>query len=158
MVWRAPSTGAWWTEHKGAPNREAFKTLVESGTAHGCLAFAGKTPIAWCSVGPKSDFAYFERARALPRTAEDGVWSLTCFFIPPAWRRRGVSTLLIDAAVAHARENGAQWLEGYPTRIAAGKQLPAAFAHTGLVAPFLKAGFTPIVAAGSRQLMRLRLR
>lgn len=157
MVWRAPSTGAWWNAHKGAPNRAAFKALVESGMAHGCLAFDAAMPVAWCSVGPKADFAYFERARALPRTEVDGVWSLTCFFIPAAYRRCGLSALLIDAAAAHARAMGARYLEGYPTVIREGTELPPAFAHTGIVAPFLRAGFEPIGSAGSRQLMRSAL-
>jgi hypothetical protein len=157
MTWRAPSLGAWWNEHKGEPNRLAFKALVESGKAHGCLAFDGEKPVGWCSIGPRDDFDYLKRARLIPDSGLTGVWSLTCFYIPVAYQKKGVSGRLIEGACASARALGAQWLEGYPTARVKSANVPPAFAHTGFLGPFLRCGFEVAADAGARAVVRRKL-
>lgn len=106
MYWRVPSTGKYWQEHKGAPNRRDFKALVENGRAKGVLAFDGSVPIGWCSIGLRSEFAYFDRARKLPPSPDPWTWSVTCFFVARASRNRGVAGALLQTAVDYARAQG----------------------------------------------------
>jgi hypothetical protein len=47
---------------------------------------------------------------------------------------------MLDAAIAYAREHGATLLEAYPTDTH-GKRIPAAYAYTGTVGMFERAGF-----------------
>lgn len=145
MFWRVAKGGAVWTASKGAPNRRAFKRLVGSGEATGVLAFRGSTPVGWCSVAPKEDFAYFDRTRALLCNSPSGTWSVTCFYVPTRERGRGIAGALLQAAVVLAQDGGAAAVEGYPVRPPAdGATVAASFAWTGLPALFEAAGFQKI--------------
>lgn len=158
MYWRVPSTGKYWEQHKGASNRRSFKALVDSGRASGVLALEGRTPVAWCSVAPRRDFAYLARARKLPPPPDNEVWSVTCFFIKAGHRRCGVAGRLLAAAVDFARSRGASSLEGYPSvPKAANAQIPDAFAHTGVPKLFRAEGFKLAARAGARNVYRLAL-
>jgi GNAT superfamily N-acetyltransferase len=68
------------------------------------------------------------------------VWSVSCFFVAKPYRRQGISVQLLGAAVEFVKSRGGAILEGYPV---SPKQvlLPDAFAWTGTLAAFLKAGF-----------------
>jgi GNAT superfamily N-acetyltransferase len=142
MWWRVPRGGKLWTEVKGKKNRAAFRKLVEHGDVHGVLAFCGDNPVGWCSFGPRRSYVRLERVRALRRAWSERTWSILCFYIPAAWRRRGVATLLLKAATERAFELEAREVEGYP---AVPKEptgsMPAAFAWTGVPALFEAAGY-----------------
>ncbi len=75
MWWRVPMGGKVWEAAKGVPNREAFRSLVQSGRASGVLAFDGDRPVGWCAVGPRADFPRLERSKALARPWSDTTWS-----------------------------------------------------------------------------------
>lgn len=157
MIWRVPTTGAdYWNAHKGAKNKAAFEALVRGGKALGCLAYDGDEPVGWCSFGPRADFGYLSRSRTIPASSEEGVWSITCFYIKATHRRRGLSRLLIATACVAARRAGARYIEGYPTP-ARSSSAPAAFVHTGLPSPFTANGFKVVSKAGARLVMRKRL-
>ena len=145
MWWRVPRGGALWRETAGAPAKRALRRLVSRGEARGILAFAGDDPVGWCAIGPRSDFPRVERVRALAGAGADGVWSINCFYIPRAWRGRGVASALLDAAIKACRRHGATIVEGYPVRPAAdGKPTPGAFAWTGMLSMFEQRGFEPV--------------
>jgi GNAT superfamily N-acetyltransferase len=154
MAWRVPSLGNHWDTHKGKLNRAAFRQLIESGRAKGCLAFHRSKPIGWCSVGPREDFPYLSRSRLIPKAYPTGTWSLTCFYILPQWRRHQVSGLLIRHAIVTATDAGAMWLEGYPSHPSKGITMAPAFAHTGLLTAFLREGFKVTAWAGARAVVR----
>src|SRR6202035_1892135 len=91
MWWRVPRGGKLWTEMKGKKNRAAFRKLLENGDVHGVLASCGDKAVGWCSFGPRRSYVRLERVRALRRDWSERTWSILCFYIPPAWRRRGVA-------------------------------------------------------------------
>lgn len=159
MAWRVPRGGKTWEAMKGEPARCAMKKLVETGGAHGVLAFKGKTPVAWCSLGPRNHFPRLERVRAYRRRDTEGVWSINCFFISREQRGQGLSQLLLAKAVEVCRHHGARVVEGYPVTLTrAGARLPAAFAWTGPLPIFERLGFATIQAEPpSKPLVRLNL-
>jgi GNAT superfamily N-acetyltransferase len=124
MWWRRKG-GKSWQACKGEPNRADFRALVESGAAHGILAHAQGEPVGWCNIGPGADFPSIVHSRVLQRTSGARRWSVACFYIRPAWRRRGVAQLLLDAAVAEAFRRGAEEVEGYPKAYASAATAPA---------------------------------
>jgi len=133
MYWRVRSAGADWKNRSGDTNRRAFRRLIEAGRVHGCLAFAGREPVGWLSMGPKREFAYFGRSRSVPGSEDARDWCINCFYIPAPWRAQGVATALLATAVDIARESGARLIEGYPlVPKKAGAHAPAAFAWTGV--------------------------
>ncbi len=103
MHWRLRGATAW-AANKGERNRRAFKKLVESGKAHGVLAFQGDEPVGWCALGPKLSFARLEHARTLRGEQDARTWSVVCFFVPAPWRGKGVASALLAGALAHAKK------------------------------------------------------
>ena len=99
---------------KGDGNKAAMKTIVDGGHVPGILAFDGDMPVGWCSVAPRKFFPRVLRSRTLKPVDDRPVWSVVCFFVEKAHRRKGVALALLNAAAAHARAQGATILEGYP--------------------------------------------
>jgi GNAT superfamily N-acetyltransferase len=157
MWWRVPQGGKLWAQVKGQKNRAAFRRLVKGGEVHGVLAFSGVAPVGWCSFGPRRAYPRLERVRALRREWAEGTWSILCFYIPSAWRRRGVARLLLKAATARAFELGAREVEGYP--VVANDltgMMPAAFAWTGVPALFDAAGYKKLPGQDGRRRIFLK--
>ncbi|HUU85040.1 MAG TPA: GNAT family N-acetyltransferase [Phycisphaerae bacterium] len=158
MYWRRPRGGQLWEQKKGRPNRDAFRRLVKAGRVHGALAFAGRTPVGWCCVGPRGDFPRLERTRALVTEWDERTWAIVCLFIKLRWRGGGVATRLVGQAVEVARSLGAGRIEAYPVAPKSEKPIPAAFAWTGVPAIFESCGFRVLPRAGfSRQVHVLDL-
>ena len=143
MYWRLPRGGELWQRSKGEPNKRAFRRLDEAGRVQGALAFSGGEPVGWCCVGPRADFPRTERIKALRAEWDEHTWSVNCFYIPTAWRGRGVASRLLAVAIELARAGGARTLEGYPVRaMNRGKaKIAAAFAWTGVPGMFERCGF-----------------
>jgi len=148
MFWRRPRGGAAWERSKGAPNRRALQRLVAAGRVTGLLAFAGREPIGWCSLGPRRDFPKLANSPSLAAPAPVGAWVVSCFFVRNGWRGRGVGSALLDAAVALARRRRAPALDGFPARTSPTKTLAHAFAWTGVPAMYRACGFRDATPPG----------
>ncbi len=140
----------WWRqttrelgENKGERNRAAFKAIVGAGEEPGLLAYLGGEPISWCAVAPRAAYPRLARSRTLKPVDDQPVWSITCFYVARAHRRRGVTVALLSAAVDFVRERGGRILEGYPI-VPAKERYPDAFAYTGLLSAFESVGFREV--------------
>jgi len=159
MLWRLPRGGKLWQERKGEQNRRDFKRLVTSGRVFGVLAFVGDDAVGWCCVGPKEDFPRLLNSRVLKTDSAPQTWSITCFYIPSRWRNRGIATAMLKEAVKVAKANGASAVEGYPVRPYSEKQMPGAFAWTGVPRLFERTEFVSVSLPGaSRDIFRKTLR
>jgi GNAT superfamily N-acetyltransferase len=65
-------------------------------------------------LAPRAELAWLTRSRFLTLADDLPVWSIPCFFVRRAYRRRGVMAALIQAAVGVAAAAGAPTLEAYP--------------------------------------------
>jgi GNAT superfamily N-acetyltransferase len=128
---------------RGAPNRRAFRRLVESGPPPGVLAYVDGAPAGWCAIAPRPSLPRLERSRVMKPVDDTPVWSVTCFFIGRAHRGRGLTVRLLRAAMKLAVAHGARLVEGYPTD-PRGKRPAAAFVWTGLSPTFARAGFREV--------------
>jgi GNAT superfamily N-acetyltransferase len=93
-------------------------------------------------------------------TDDPGVWWVTCFAVDSHYRRAGVGSALLKAAVEFAREHGATAVEGHPVDVAGlqAARVAGSAVFTGTMAMFLAAGFTEIGRTyPTRPVMRLRL-
>jgi hypothetical protein len=63
MWWRRPHAD--FQRGKGAGNKRAFKSLVAGGDPPGLIAYAGREPVGWCSLGPREQFVRFATSRVL---------------------------------------------------------------------------------------------
>lgn len=151
----------WWRikrsefeKKKGAGNKRAMKRIVSGGTVPGLLAYSGGRAVGWCSVAPREHFPVLERSRILKRVDERPVWSVVCFFIPKEQRRKGLSHMLLKAAVDYAAKKGAKIVEGYPKEPKKGST-PDVFAWTGFASTFRGAGFVEVARRSeTRPIMR----
>lgn len=155
MHWRI--TRSEFEKQKGAGNRRAMKAVVASGQVPGILAYRKGIPIGWCSVAPRDDFPVLNRSRVLKKVDQKPVWSIVCFFIDKQHRQKGVSVLLLKAAIEFVKQEGGDILEGYPVEPKKDK-MPDVFAWTGLAGAFLKAGFKEVARRSEiRPIMRYYL-
>src|SRR5262249_10166189 len=132
-------------------NRTAIRKIVKRGPPPGLLAFDGELAVGWCLLTPRDASGWlnrrFERVDDLP------VWSISCFYVRRGYRRRGVLSSLIAAALKAAKRAKAPALEAYPVDTARPESTSNIF--TGTASAFARAGFK-IVARGtpSRPIMR----
>jgi GNAT superfamily N-acetyltransferase len=141
MCWRLPRKT--FVAQKGNGNRIALKTIVEDNETPGILAYSGDEPAGWCAVAPREDYPALDRSRILAPVDDQSVWSVSCFFVTKAHRKKGLSVAMLRAAVEFVRERGGKILEGYPVEPKSAP-MPAVFAWTGLASAFIKAGFKEV--------------
>ena len=120
--------------------------LAEPTPGPGLLDYDGDTPVGWCAVEPRPALERLPFSPVASASSDDDfgdadVWSVSCFVIPRAFRRRGVAGALAEAAVDYARANGARVVEAYAVDPTARSKPPAADLFPGTVSMFLSAGF-----------------
>jgi len=95
----------------------AVRDLVGKGQAHGILVYANGEPVGWC---------HFGRVEELPVPSEESnpdmvyarhastEWVIDCFTTRTDYRRQGVATRALNAAVAAIKKRGGGWIEAVP--------------------------------------------
>jgi GNAT superfamily N-acetyltransferase len=130
--------------------KNQMRGRIMAKTPVGLIAYSEGEPVAWVSVAPKETFLRLGGPE--PRAGEK-VWSLTCMFMARRLRGQGLAHDLIDAAIEHARKEGATVLEAYPVEPAS-----PSYRFMGFVPAFEARGFVPVGMAGTRRhVMRLPL-
>jgi GNAT superfamily N-acetyltransferase len=117
--------------------------------APGLVAHEDGQVVGWVSVAPRSDYGRLAKSRTIPMIDGEGVWSLTCFVISRATRGRGLSAVLLSAAVDYAADNGAAVVEAYPAVVPAGEHIPSSAAYSGIESMFLADGFSRVAETSS---------
>lgn len=122
-------------------NKAGFKAIIDSGKVPGLLAYQNDEPIGWCSIAPRDEFPGLDRSPTLKRIDDLPVWSLNCFVIAKAFRRQGLSSQLIFAAIDYAKRNGARIIEAYPFDNPSGKYRMVGESFLGFSTTFKRLGF-----------------
>lgn len=128
-----------------ADRKQAMQRIVKQGTPVGVLAYEGQTPVAWCSIAPRSTYTPLG-GDEYTGVAENHIWSLVCFFVPRARRGEGIGKQLLAAAIKTALKHGARVVESYPVD----PDSPS-YRFMGFVDVFKKAGFKETGRAGKRR-------
>jgi hypothetical protein len=151
MYWRI---GAAYRSRSAAANRRDFHEVIARGPAPGLIAFEGDLAVGWCQLSPRASLPWINRNWRVRSIDESPVWALSCLYVRIGYRRRGVTTRLIEAAKVVAGKAGAPALEAYP--LDASKSPSAT--GTGYLSTFTRAGFR-VVARHSpeRPIVRFQL-
>ncbi len=151
----------WWRlrhrdyeERKGETNRAAFKALVEEGPPPGVLAYSEGRPVGWCAIAPREEYVRLRTSRLFPPIDDQQVWSVTCLFVSPDHRGKGVAERLVQEALSLAASDGAAIVEAYA--VAPKKRTAPVFLSQGPVSVYRKCGFRTIKQPSvTRHLMRI---
>jgi GNAT superfamily N-acetyltransferase len=139
MYWRI---GAAYRKRPREKNKAAFKRIVKNGPPPGLLAFDGNVAVGWCQLTPRSALPWLDHEWRLKRVDEVAVWAISCFYVRIGYRKRGVTSALIAAAIKTAKRAKAPQLEAYPLDAA---KTPSA-SGTGYATTFARAGFKTVAS------------
>ncbi len=142
MWWRL--SAAEFEKQRGAQNKTTMRDIVDENRVPGILLYKEGKPVGWCSIAPRDEFPRLNRSPLLKPVDEEPVLSIVCFYVARAFRHQGISGKLLEAALAYAREQGAQIVEGYPLDTDR-KDFPAPSAWTGFLPTFEAAGFNEVL-------------
>lgn len=144
LYWRI---GSVYLKRPREKNEAAFRAVVKRGPPPGLLAFDGDVAVGWCQLTPRDALPWLDRAWRLKRVDDVPVWSLSCFYVRKGYRKRGVTSELIAAALDAAKRAGAPALEAYPLDA----NLTPSTSHTGYASTFARAGFKVVARRVSRR-------
>ena len=140
MYWRI---GSAYRQRPRGKNQAAFREVVTHGPPPGLLAFDGDVAVGWCQLTPRDALPWLDRVWRLQRVDDVPVWSLSCLYVRKGYRKQGVTSALIAAALKAARRAKAPALEAYPFDA---DESPSA-SGTGYASTFARAGSRPWLAA-----------
>src|SRR5262249_31906424 len=148
MYWRI---GRGYRKKTRTANKAAFREVVRHGPPPGLLAFDGEVAVGWCQLTPRSALPWLDRTWRLKRVDDVPVWSLSCFYIRIGYRRQGITSHLIAAALRAAKRARAPALEAYPLDA----DLTPSASRTGYASSFPRAGCKTVARHGPpRPIMR----
>jgi GNAT superfamily N-acetyltransferase len=150
MYWRL---GPEYHKRPREKNRRALRRIVRHGPPPGLLALDGGRAVGWCQLTPRDDLPWLNRTGPLERVDDVPVWAISCFYVRRGYRRQGVMTALIAAALTAARRAKAPAVEAYPVDSARAGSTSNVF--TGTASAFRRAGFKTVARrTPSRPIMR----
>ena len=139
MYWRI---GSAYHQRPRERNKAALQKIVRRGPPPGLLAFDGAIAVGWCQLTPRDDLPWLNASWLLKRVDDVPVWSISCFYVRRSYRRRGVMSVLVAAALKAAKRARVPALEAYPVDKAAPKSSSNLF--TGTASTFARAGFRTV--------------
>lgn len=142
----------------GGDRESAMRALCEREHPPGVVTYLDGTPVGWCNVGPRAEITRLAKSKLLTPIDDLPVWSIVCLVVRSGYRKRGVTTHLIEGAAAYAKANGAPAIEAHPVDPPGRMDLTMAF--VGTKAMFDKCGFEVVgqTKATASKLPRLVMR
>jgi ribosomal protein S18 acetylase RimI-like enzyme len=136
-------------------NRSDKRALVRGGSSHGILVYAGNQPVGSCQYGLKQELPRIDAGRnyrKLELANDPGqLWRITCFFVDRDFRRQGIATLALRAALEAIQKKGGGVVEAYP--VTNPRAVPIWF---GSVEMFEREGFQKTAQLGRSTLVMRR--
>lgn len=137
--------------------KSALKKLAMDDPPPGLIAYRGKEPVGWISLGPREEFAKLATSPVMKPVDETPVWSIICFVVPTAHRGQGIAHELLRGVIAYARKRKIKTLESYP--IDKSEPSTPMSMWFGAASMFAKAGFKEVARRKpTRPVMRLTLK
>jgi GNAT superfamily N-acetyltransferase len=139
MYWHFAGDSRAWQLAQPDENRAAKRMLVDEGRTHGLLAYEAGEVVATVQFEPRDTLVKLTARMPYRGLAPHAAtWSITCFRVLEAHRRRGIATALLAATLDQLRGRGATRVEAYPRR---GDDLRDEEVWTGPESLFARAGF-----------------
>jgi GNAT superfamily N-acetyltransferase len=137
---------------RGVRNRREKRALVERGCSHGILVYTNGEPVGWCQYGRAGELPRIDNSRKYrglaPEVGTERLWRITCFVVDKKYRRCGVASAALKAALESIRKKGGGLVEAYPIT----RWESRAFGNestNGTLSMFEKEGFKVVAPFGS---------
>lgn len=121
---------------------EAARALAAGRSTFGVVTYRDDVPVGWCHLAPRDEITRLTRSKLIRPVDDVPVWSIICVVVRGGHRKEGVTSHLIEGAVAYAASRGAPAVEAYPVDPVGRMDLTMAF--VGTRAMFERAGFEVI--------------
>lgn len=125
-----------------AKRRDLIAKLARRKHAPMLVAYVGREPAGFVSLGPRSDYSRVTRSKATPPVDDVPAWVIPCITVRRGYRGKGVGVALLRASIEYAAKHGAPAIEAYPR--AGSERVHDDFAYIGTAPMFKKAGFREI--------------
>ena len=144
----------------GNGSREsAARALAARRSTFGVVTYRDDVPVGWCHIAPRDEIPRLVASKLITPIDDVPVWSIICVVVRSGHRRQGVTTRLIEGAVAYAASRGAPAVESYPVD-PQGRRMDLTMAFVGTRAMFENCGFEVVgtTAAVASKMPRLVMR
>jgi len=139
-------------EERKRRNQKDKRTLVRQGRSHAILVYDANTPVGWCQYGSQGELPRIDARRgyrqAAPPVEVTKLWRITCFFVDPKHRGRGVAKFALKAVLESIENQGGGVVEAYPVVSAKMAAVPE-WRWFGTPGMFHREGFRTVVALGT---------
>lgn len=144
---KPPDDGGMSLEQRAERNRMEKKSSVSHGRAHGILVYDGGEPVGWCQYGPREEIPRVDSMRRYKALGRDvggkKLWRISCFSVARGYRKKGVASRGLEAALASIKRRGGGVVEAYPVR-----RKGALATWFGTASMFEKQGFRVVAPFG----------
>ena len=133
-------------------NRKDKRALVRTRRSHAILVYEGQTPVGWCQYGGQEELPRIDARRTYrkvaPAIGDKNLWRITCFFVDPRSRGRGVAKFALHAALESIERKGGGVVEAYPVASPKMAAVPD-WRWFGTPGMFRKEGFHTVAPLGT---------
>ncbi len=141
----------------GGSREQAARALCGQRRPPGVVTYRDGIPVGWCSIGPRSEIPRLARSKLLRPVDEVPAWAIICIVVRAGHRKQGITTALLDGAVAWAAAEGAPAVDAHPVD-PGGERMDLTMAFVGTRRMFEKVGFEVVgtsdaVASGMPRLI-----
>lgn len=130
-------------ERKELGHREFKRRLVDRGVAHAALVIDGDQAIAWAEYGTVAELPNIHHRKQWERESEQTPdFRITCLFVDRRYRRRGMASTAVRAAMALIAAEGGGLVEAYPHDVPPGKKTSSSFLYNATRTMYDRLGFS----------------
>ena len=142
-----------WAKRSADENKAEALAAIQDGSMKGFLAFDGDQVIGWLNA---NQVEAYPRLRPFiePYLNNEKAGCVVCFVIHPEYRKQGVASALLKAAVDQFKKDGYDFVVAAPFE---NKEEPEK-AYRGSISMYLKTGFTVIDSRDNMAIVKKELK
>ncbi len=153
---------AWWSpsfkvfsKRTATENRQIREELFAKEQFDGFILYENDDPLGWCQCGSLKRLPLLCEVYDLDEaTIDEKVQAISCLFLKPSARNKGLAHKLLAGLLEHLKDEGFEVVKAFPR---CGDNLPAGEVWTGPGPLFTRAGFTKIGGSETMPIFELSL-
>lgn len=112
--WKGAAISGGTKDQNSRRRREILQKLARRRHAPVLVAYEGDEPLGFVSLGPRADYADFNRGKTTQPVDDVPAWVIPCITVRKTYRGQGIALALLRAAIDYAGKHGAPAVDGYP--------------------------------------------